>query len=113
MNKDEILIKTAQEYFQSGKEEFSKKRYNSFVVLFFKSIIALADLHIFKKIGETPSSHNDRFKITKEQFSDIYNLIDKNFPFYQDSYNIMMTKELAEVMKEDAEKIAKQNEVVL
>jgi len=44
--------------------------------------------------------------MTKEKFPDIYDLLDKDFPFYQDSYNILMSKEFAEVIKEDAEKIA-------
>jgi len=106
--KESILEKTAREYYVSGNEELSKKRNNSAVVLFFKSLVALVDLYIYKKLKITPSSHNHRFSIVKEKFNDIYNLLDKDFPFYQDSYNILMSKELAEVIREDAEKIAKE-----
>ena len=113
MDKKDILEKTAREYFDSGKEEFVKKRYNSAVVLFFKSLVALIDLFVLQKTGKTPSSHNDRFRVTKENFFDIYNILDKDFPFYQDSYNILMTKELAEVIKEDAEKLAKETGIKL
>ena len=111
--KDKILEKTAKEYFDSEKEEFNKNRYNSAVVLFFKALIALTDLFLFQKTGRTPSSHNERFRITKEQFAEVYDIIDKDFPFYQDSYNIVMTKELAEVIKEDAEKLAEKTQVKL
>ncbi len=104
--KFEILSKTAREYYRSAIDEFGKERYNSAVVLFFKSVVALADLYVLKNIGETPSSHNDRFKITREKFPEVYNILDKDFPFYQDSYNILMSKELAEVIREDAEEIA-------
>ena len=102
----EILIKTAKEYYQSAKEELSKGRNNSAVVLFFKSLVSLADLHLLIETGKTPSSHSERFAMAKEKFPDIYNLLDKDFPFYQDSYNLLMSKELAEVIKEDAEKIS-------
>ena len=108
-----ILERTAKEYFESGKEELEKSRNNSAVVLFFKSLVALIDLYILIKTNKTPSSHNERFHISKTQFPDIYKILDKDFPFYQDSYNILLSKELAEVIKEDAEKIAKQTGIEL
>lgn len=107
-DKKEILKKTASEYYISAKDDLSKGRNNSAVVLFFKTLVVLADLYILDRTGKTPSSHGNRFAITKEKFPNIYNLLDKDFPFYQDSYNILMSKELAEVIKEDAEKIAKE-----
>jgi len=106
--KGNILEGTAKEYFQSGEDELKKGRNNSSVVLFFKALVALADLYIYKKLGKTPSSHNDRFLIAKNNFPNIYDLLDKDFPFYQDSYNILMSKELAEVIKEDAQRIAEE-----
>lgn len=107
-DKEIILEKTAKEYFDSGKEELKKARNNSAVVLFFKSLVALVDLYIYQKTGKTPSSHGERFSIAKNNFLEIYNLLDKDFPFYQDSYSLLMSKELAEVIKGDAEKIAKE-----
>jgi len=107
-----ILEKTAKEYYLSGTEELSKQRYNSAVVLFFKSLIASADLFLLIKTGKTPSSHNDRFNSLRN-FRDIYDIVDKDFPFYQDSYNILMSKELAEVIKEDAEEVAGKAEITL
>ena len=107
-DKKEILERTAKEYYQSANEELKKGRNNSAVVLYFKLLIALTDLYLLIKTGKTPSSHNERFLVTKEKFPEIYNLIDKDFPFYQDSYNILMSKEIAEVIKNDAEKIAKE-----
>lgn len=109
--KGEILEKTAREYFASGKEEFFKERYNSAVVLFFKTLVALIDLYILQKIGKTPSSHSDRFRICQINFPGVYNLLDKDFPFYQDSYNAIMTRELAEVIREDAEFVARETKI--
>ncbi len=105
--KREILEKTAREYFNSAEDELKKERYNSAVVLFFKSLVSLIDLYILQQIGRTPSSHNERFIITKERFPEIYELLDKDFPFYQNSYIQIMSKELAEVIKEDVQTLAK------
>jgi len=111
--KEKILEKTAKEYFDAGEDEFKKERYNSAVVLFFKSLVALIDLYILQKTGNTPSSHTERFRICQDNFSDAYNLLDKDFPFYQDSYVHLMTKELAEVIKDDAKVMARKTKTNL
>lgn len=90
--KEEILEKTAKEYFCSAEDEYKKERYNSAVVLYFKALVALIDLYIFQKTGNTPSSHTERFRITQKNFQNVYDLLDKDFPFYQDSYIHFMTK---------------------
>ena len=113
MNKEEILIKTGKEYFYSGEDEFNKGRYNSAVVLYFKALVSFSDLYVFQETGDTPSSHNDRFKITKEKFSEVYNLLDKDFPFYQSSYVQIMNKELAGVIKDDAKIMAEKTKIKL
>jgi len=113
LDKSRILEKTAREYFQSAQDEIKKLRYNSAVVLFFKSLVALIDLFILQRLGETPSSHGERFRITQTKFPEVYDLLDKDFPFYQDSYNILMSKELAEVVKEDVRKLAEKTKIKL
>ena len=111
--KRDILEKTAREYFESGNRDFNEKRYNSSVVLYFKCLIALIDLFILVNTGETPSSHNSRFRIAHEKFPELYALIDKDFPFYQNSYFQLMSGELAEVIKEDAKFVAEKIEIKL
>jgi len=111
--KENILKNNAVEYFKSGEEEFTKRRNNSAVVLYFKCLISLCDLYLLKETGESPSSHTARFKILKEKFPEIYDIVDKDFPFYQGSYVQVMTKELAEVIKEDAKIMAKKTKVEL
>ena len=109
----EILERTAKEYFDAGQDELKKGRYNSAVILFFKSLVALTDLYVLQKTGKTPSSHTQRFRITQERFPKVYDLLDKDFPFYQDSYIQIMTKELADVIKNDAQTLAKKTKTEL
>jgi|SRR3989344_908141 len=113
ITKEQILCKTAKEYFDSGEDELKKNRFNSALVLFFKSLIALTDLYIYQKTKNTPSSHVNRFKITKEKFEEVYNIIDKDFPHYQDSYVQLVSKELVEVIRDDAKIMAEKTQIKL
>lgn len=113
LEKRKILEKTAKEYFYSAEDESKKRRFNSAVVLYFKSLVALIDIHVFDKIGKTPSSHTERFRIVQTNFPEIYDILDKNFPFYQDSYVHLMTKALAEVIKDDIKIMAEKVQVKL
>ncbi|MBU0760067.1 MAG: hypothetical protein KJ600_01445 [Nanoarchaeota archaeon] len=70
--KEEILRKAAKEYFDSGEDELKKERFNSAVVLFFKSLTSLADLFLLQNTGKTPSSHTDRFQKLRENYPDVY-----------------------------------------
>src|SRR3989344_8744198 len=108
--KKKILVSNSREYFIEGIEALNKKRYNSASVLFFKTLVSLIDLYLLHKTDKAPSSHTERFIICKNKFPDIYDLLDKDFPFYQDSYIQTLSKEIAEVIKEDAESMAKKIE---
>jgi len=43
----------------------------------------------------------------------VYDILDKDFPFYQQSYVQIMTKELAEVIKDDVQIMAKKTKIEL
>lgn len=101
-----ILRENFTEYFEPAEQAFRLKKYNSATTLFFKAICAAADLFILTMEHLVPSSHTDRFCIAKDRYPELYNILDKNFPFYQDSYTKKMTKEAAEVLREDAQRIA-------
>jgi hypothetical protein len=105
--KQEILINNFKEYFSIGLDSYNNKKYNTATTLFFKAIAALCDLFILKKEGYIPSSHKNRFRILEEKYIDVYNIADKDFPFYQDSYTKKMTKEDALILKNDIEKLKK------
>ncbi len=107
--REEILIENTTEYLESGKDALQKKHYNVAVTLFFKAICASADLFLFRKESQVPSSHTDGFRITQEKYPWLYDISDKDFPFYQDSYTKKMNKEAAEVLLEDAKRITKRS----
>lgn len=108
--KERILKENLNEYFESAEQAFKTKKYNSAITLFFKAIISATDLLILKKESFVPSSHNDRFRLVQEKYPEIYDILDKDFPFYQDIYTKKMNKEAVEVLREDAQKIKKISE---
>jgi len=103
----EVLIGNAKEYYHNAIVTERKKEYNSAVTLFFKAISALCDAYVLEKEGAMPSSHTERFRILKLKYPGIYRIIDKDFPFYQDSYRARLDKEVSEMLKEDAKKLFK------
>ena len=105
--KEGILTDNFNEYYQLGLRAFNEQKYNSATTLFFKAIVALCDLFLLKKEGKIPSSHSDRFRNIEEKYSELYKILDRDFPFYQDSYTKKMDKESAELLKDDIRKIKK------
>ncbi|MBI2669121.1 hypothetical protein HYX14_04735 [Candidatus Woesearchaeota archaeon] len=105
--KARILGENLEEYLELGKLALHEGKFNSAVMLFFKAVCAAVDLFIFEKEGKVPSSHTDRFRIVEQRYPDLYEILDTDFPFYQDTYSKKMTREAVEVLREDAYQIAK------
>ena len=105
--REKILRDNFDEYFQLGLKAFNEQKYNSATTLFFKAIVALCDLFLLKNDGRVPSSHSDRFRTIEEKYPELYKILDRDFPFYQDSYTKKMDKESAELLKDDIGKIKK------
>ncbi len=105
--KEKALIENFEEYYISGIECFSKNRFNTATILFFKAAAALCDIFILRKEGRIPSSHSARFRLMEEKYHVLYKIMDRDFPFYQDSYTQKLDKETAELVKRDAERIKK------
>ena len=110
--REKILTENFEEYFHLGNLAFREEKYNSATTLYFKAISALFDLYLFRHTGSTPSSHTHRFRILEKSFPKLYLIADRDFPFYQDSYTHRMSKEAAEVLREDAYTIKEMAKVI-
>ncbi|MDO8740874.1 MAG: hypothetical protein Q7J54_04870 [Candidatus Woesearchaeota archaeon] len=109
--KEGILKENFYEYYELGVSAFKQGKHNTATTLFFKALVALCDIYILRKEGRVPTSHSDRFRVLEEKFREIYKIVDRDFPFYQDSYTKKMDKESAELIKNDIEKIRKMLEI--
>lgn len=101
----EIFIENAKEYYRNAGDAENKKEYNTSVTLYFKAISALCDVYIFIKEGKFPSNHSERFRILESKYPEIYKIIDKDFPFYQDSYRAKLTGDVSLMFKNDAKRL--------
>ena len=104
-NEEKELKENIEEFKSSAIIAKEKGNYNVSATLFFKALAVLSDLYIFKKQGKIPSSHSERFRILETEYPEIYLILDKDFPFYQQSYRMKLTKEISEVLKEDVNKL--------
>ena len=108
--RERILRENLAEYHGLAEEALKERKYNAAVTHFFKAICAAADLFLFRREGIVPSSHTQRFRILQEKYPELYGILDKDFPFYQDSYTKKMGREAAEVFREDAQRIEEMGE---
>ena len=102
-----ILIENAKEYFGNALSAEKRYEFNSSVTLYFKAISALCDLYLFEKEGRMITNHSERFRILKLKYPLLYGIMDKDFPFYQDSYKLRLNMEVSEILKEDAKRLFK------
>jgi hypothetical protein len=105
--RERILTENYLEYYGVAEDAFKRAKWNSATTLFFKAIAALCDLVILRKDGAMPSSHAARFRVLEERHKELYVIVDRDFPFYQDSYTHKMDKEAAQLLKDDADTIKK------
>jgi len=101
----EDLISNAKEYFRNAVNTQERKEYNSSVTLFFKTLSALADLYLLEKENQIPSSHSERFRILQKKYPEIYFFLDKDFPFYQNSYRSKLNLEVSKIFENDCRRI--------
>ena len=99
------FIENAKEYYRNALKAENKGEYNTSVTLYFKTISALCDLYIFGKEGKLPSNHIERFRILESKYSEIYKIIDKDFPFYRDSYRTKLAEDVSLMFKNDAKRL--------
>jgi len=107
MGTEKELKENIKEFYESALQSEKEKKFNVAVTLYFKTIAVLTDLYILQKEGKIPSNHSERFRILESKYPEIYKIIDKDFPFYQDSYRIKLNKEVCEVLKNDAKQLIK------
>ena len=113
MELKESLIENAKEYFKNAIDAHKRNEFNTSVTLFFKTLSALGDLNVLINEGKMPTSHNERFKILKEKYQKFYFILDKDFPFYQESYRTKLDKETSLMFEEDARELFKELNIAI
>lgn len=82
----ENLKEGYKDYLEGAKLLEERKNYKSSVNLYFKALTSLVDFILKKERNETPDNHTERFRMTENDFGEIYMVLDSLFSTYRDSY---------------------------
>lgn len=105
MDKKELLLVNIKEFLREAKSAAKNKSFNSSVTLYFKALAVIADYHILNKEGIIPKNHTERFNILRSRYKEIYDILNKDFPIYQQSYRINLSREYSEVLEDDVKRL--------
>jgi len=99
------LMENAKEYIEDADLLFSKGHYNSAMNLYFKALVALCDYVVLRDTDRLPRNHTERFRILKERYLDLYEVVDFHFNYYRSSYMKRVEREWVEVLRDDVHRV--------
>ena len=105
MSSSELLIKNIVEFYNEANQALLNNSLNSAATLYFKALVVSIDYYIYKNKNIIPKNHSERFQILKDNYANLYELLDKDFPLYQKTYSLRAKKEEVQILKNDAKKI--------
>jgi len=111
MNLKEDLIENIKSFLSSAELVYKKGDYTSASILFFKSLFAVLDLIILKKSGKTPKDHSERFRLLQNEFPELYEILDKLYPVYRETYTLKIEKDVCDKIKENVDSITKKYKI--
>jgi len=101
------LLANFGEYRQTGNESLKSKKYNSAANEFFKAFITLCDIAIYRKLKLLPDSHEDRFRILRTNFPEIYRADVSLFDVYRRTYKLRLSREEVKLLQDGVAELAK------
>jgi hypothetical protein len=104
---EEAIKKNYQEFLEIAAYSFQKKKFNASVTLYYKALVELCDLQLYRKTGKLGANHNERFELLQQYSSELYLIASKLFRFYRDSYNKEISETIAKLVKEEVENAQK------
>jgi len=75
-----------EDYLEGARLVEERGNYKSSVNLYFKALTSLVDYILKKSTVEIPGNHGERFRMTEEEFIEVYRVLDSLFGTYRDSY---------------------------
>lgn len=108
---EDVLIDNIKSFLSSADTIYENKDFTSATILYFKTLFAVLDLMILRKIGKIPEDHSERFRILENFYPKLYSLLDKYYPTYRDTYNKKINKEVCEELKKNVKKIIEEQKI--
>ena len=105
------LLDNIKNFLQSADIVYSNKDYTSATILYFKALFCALDLIILQKFGKTPKDHSERFKILKDDFFELYEILDKIYSVYRETYTLKIEKDICDKIKKDVNSIIEKHKL--
>jgi len=102
-----------ERFWKSAEIIYKEEDYTSATMLYFKCLFVILDKIIFLKERKTPKDHTERFEILKKSFPKYYEILDKIYVIYRDTYSISIEKEKCEEVKKYVRNIAQEQRIQL
>jgi len=111
MEEKNILIKNAKKILKSAELVYNSGDFTSSTILYFKTLFSVLDIIILKNTGKTPKDHSERFRILERKFPGLYDIMDKLFPIYRDTYTKIISEKICNEIKENVERIINEQRI--
>jgi len=108
INKKEALLNNIDRFLKSAEIVYKTKDFTSATILYFKALFSILDLIILKDSGKIPKDHSERFRILESEYPKLYVFLDKFYSVYRNTYTTTINKGVCDKIKENVEKIVKE-----
>ncbi len=96
-----------KEYLEIADYSFSKSKFNSAVILYYKALVEICDFVLLQKTKRVGANHTERFELLQQHAPQLYEIASKLFRFYRDSYNKEISETIASIVKKEVENAKK------
>jgi hypothetical protein len=101
---EDVLARNLAQYRRWGDKAYDADDLNTAVTLYYKALVAISDMIIYRKTGLVPSNHTERFRLMRREYPELYEVLDRDFAHYRDSYHLEIRREVVEVVRADVER---------
>ncbi len=101
MGRLEDLKANINEYFKSAELLFKQGLNNAAFMMYFKTLVAIADYILWRDLRALPDNHGERFRLLKPRYPDLYNVLNYYFPYYRDTYTKRIDDRLLVAVRND------------
>ena len=110
---ENALADNARNFAQSADLVYSKKDYTSATILHFKALFCALDYILLQKLGKSPKDHSERLRILESDFPELYEMLDKVYAVYRDTYTARIEREICDKIKENVKSLIKEYSLFL
>jgi hypothetical protein len=95
----EVIRNNFKKYFEWAEKAFNEKEYNVAVTLYFKALVEICDLELWRKHRKTGSTHAERFRLIENTSPELYEITDTLFTYYRDTYSKAISEKTAKTVR--------------